>query len=245
MARGAFDDPGDPGEVRLGLLERAEVDERVRGHRGVADPAEPVVPVAHPTELLGQRGGPGREDRACGLVAQGLEGQGRARHGLGLDARQAQRVRPVGQPASVVRRRTWTGGDHASRLSVPARISTTATRRSWRGRRWRRRASAARRTRCASPRPRAQADRLAAAEDLQALVGDRLELHGQLPELRARREGELDGDLAVDLADEDRGVEVAAAARGGVEPVGDRQARPAGLHGHRPGHVALPRGCRR
>ncbi len=86
---------------------------------------------------------------------------------------------------------------------------------------------------------RAQADRLVRAQDLETVVGHGLELHGQLPELRARREGDLDGDLAGDLAHQDGGVEIAAAAQRRVEPVGDRQARPARLDGHRPGDVAL------
>ncbi len=241
MARGALDDPGDPREVRLGLLERAEVDQRVRRHRGVADPAEPVVPVPHAAQLLGERGGSGREDRARGLVAEGLEGERRTRDRLGLDAREAQRVRPVaparlgGAAADLDRGLPFLeavgarahldhqrpadlgevdGGDGQRVLPVVLDVPFHALG--------------------------AQADGLAAAEDLQALAADRLELHGQLPELRARRERELDGDLAVDLAHQDRGVEVAAAPRGGVEPVGDRQARPAGLHGHRAGHVALP-----
>ena len=71
VAAGALDAAVHPAQERLGLLQRAEVDERARGHRGVAQPAVAVVPVAHAAELLGQRGGRRGEDRAGRLGGTG------------------------------------------------------------------------------------------------------------------------------------------------------------------------------
>ena len=75
MAARARDAPVDPVQERLGLGERAEVDEHARRHRRVAEPAVAVVPVAHAAELLGERHRCCGEDRPGRLVAEAPQRQ--------------------------------------------------------------------------------------------------------------------------------------------------------------------------
>ena len=96
VAGGALDDPPGPGQQRLGLLARAEHHQGLRAHRGVAQPAVAVVPVAQAAHLLRQRRGAGGDDRAGRLVAQRPQGQRAAQHQVPAPARAAcSELRPV------------------------------------------------------------------------------------------------------------------------------------------------------
>lgn len=68
------------------LLDVARADQRVERHRGVAQPAEAVVPVAHAAEIFRQRRGGGGDDAAGGGVGQRLQRDQRADHGLAVRA---------------------------------------------------------------------------------------------------------------------------------------------------------------
>ena len=87
-------------------------------------------------------------------------------------------------------------------------------------------------------------DRLVGAEHQQAVV-ERLQLHGDLAELGPRRELHPGPAGAGEHPDQGRVAgDDGRAVRGGlpgrqVQPVGDGQPGPAGLHGHRAGAVAL------
>ena len=133
---GALDAAVHPAQERLGLGERAQVDQGPGGHRGVAEPAVPVVPVADAAELLRQRGGRGGQDRSGGLVAQPAQGQRAAQHQVPGDAGQLQRRRPspatAARPRPAGRRcRRWGGRGCACRTAA----RRSAARRSRRGRR--------------------------------------------------------------------------------------------------------------
>ena len=113
VAAGARDAPVDPVQERLGLGERAEVDEHARRHRGVAQPAVAVVPVADAAELLGQRRRRRGEDRPGRLVAEPAQRQRAADHLLPGDVgqpRPATQSREAAPPAPADPRSSRDGG---------------------------------------------------------------------------------------------------------------------------------------
>ena len=83
-----------PPEERLGLARAAELQEGLERECRVAHPAEAVVPVALAADLLGQRGGRRRRDRAGGRVEEQLERQRAADHGIAPRARRRRAARP-------------------------------------------------------------------------------------------------------------------------------------------------------
>ena len=95
VAAGPRDAPVDPVQKRLGLVERAEVDEHARRHRSVAEPAVAVVPVAHAAELLGERHRRRGQDRACRLVDEAAQRQRAADDLLPRDFGQPEPGDPV------------------------------------------------------------------------------------------------------------------------------------------------------
>ncbi len=90
--------------ARLGHVAGAE--QRLQRERGVAQPAEAVVPVAGAAELLGQRRGRRRGDASAGCVRQGLERHERASYRV--------------LPASAVARPRYPVGPEALRLALGA-----------------------------------------------------------------------------------------------------------------------------
>ena len=80
VAAGVLHHPQHPAHQRLGLLVRAEVDQRPGGERRVARPAVAVVPVADPAQLLGQRGGRRGHEPAARLVPETAQRQRAAQH---------------------------------------------------------------------------------------------------------------------------------------------------------------------
>ena len=87
------------------LVVEAGVHQREQGERGVADPAEAVIPVALAAELLRQRGG-GRGDDAAGRrVGQRLQRDQRALDRLGVGPVGLGARRPVAPEALAVRER--------------------------------------------------------------------------------------------------------------------------------------------
>ncbi len=80
------DGPQQPRPPGLGFLAVAGDEQRPQRQRRVPQPAVAVVPVAVAAELLGQRGGHGRDDAAGGGVGQRLEGDQRANHRVPVGA---------------------------------------------------------------------------------------------------------------------------------------------------------------
>ena len=88
-----------PVAPREGLVVVAATHQRLERERGVAQPAEAVVPVAIAPERLGQRGGRRGHDAARRVVGQGLQRDERAHHGVlvrALVAALGGPFRPVG-----------------------------------------------------------------------------------------------------------------------------------------------------
>ena len=92
----AGDGPQQPVPPGHGLVVEAAAHQRLEGQRGVAQPAEPVVPVAVAAEGLGQRRGRGRHDPAGRLVGQRLQGDERPDHRLAVLALVGALGGPVG-----------------------------------------------------------------------------------------------------------------------------------------------------
>ena len=93
LRRLAGDGAEEPLAPGAGLVDVAGVHHRQQGEGGVAEPAEAVVPVADPAELLGEAGRRRRHDPAGRRVGQGLQG----------DQRPLDRVGPslfVGRPVA-------------------------------------------------------------------------------------------------------------------------------------------------
>ena len=80
VARVAGDRAQQPVAPRARLVLEAAAEQRHQRERGVAQPAEAVVPVAHAAELLGQRRRGGGDDAAGGRVGERLQRQQRAAH---------------------------------------------------------------------------------------------------------------------------------------------------------------------
>ena len=78
VARRAGHRAAQPLVPRLGLLVVAAAEQGLQRERRVAQPGVAVVPVAHAADLLGQRGGGRRDDRAGRRVGEGLERDERA-----------------------------------------------------------------------------------------------------------------------------------------------------------------------
>ena len=78
LLRVAGDRAHEPVAPGAGLVDVAAVHERDEGEGRIAQPAEPVVPVAHAAEILRQGGGGRRHDAAGGMVDQRLQGEERA-----------------------------------------------------------------------------------------------------------------------------------------------------------------------
>ena len=91
------DRPQQPLPPGARLLGEAGVHQGVERERGVAQPAEAVVPVAHAAELLRQRGRRRGDDAAGRRVGQRLERDQRAQHRLATTRRcvRLQRFGPV------------------------------------------------------------------------------------------------------------------------------------------------------
>ena len=83
----AFDDAQQPVQEGERLVIAAEVNQRVRGHAGIAQPAVAVVPVADAADVFGQAGGGGGKDGAGGAVHERLQCQRAAAHQVGLEDR--------------------------------------------------------------------------------------------------------------------------------------------------------------
>ena len=83
VARHGADEP--VAEARR-LVDIAAEHERMERERGVAQPAEAVVPVAHAAELLGQAGGRRGDDRSRRGEGQRLEGDERSQHRIAVAA---------------------------------------------------------------------------------------------------------------------------------------------------------------
>ncbi len=92
MPRDGAQQPLAPG-ARLGPIARAE--QSVQRQRRVADPAEPVIPVADPAERFRQRGRRRRYDPAGRLVGQHFQRDQRAYDGLAPRPLQRAAARPV------------------------------------------------------------------------------------------------------------------------------------------------------
>ncbi len=86
VGRVAGDRAQQPVAPRLGLLLVARGEQRVQGEGGVAQPAVPVVPVAHTAQLLGERGGGGGDDTAGRPVGERLQGDQGADDGVPVRA---------------------------------------------------------------------------------------------------------------------------------------------------------------
>ena len=80
LLRLAGDGPQQPLAPRLGLVGQPGQHQRRQGEGGVPQPAVAVVPVADPSELLGERGGGGGHDPAGGGIGQRLQGEQGADH---------------------------------------------------------------------------------------------------------------------------------------------------------------------
>ena len=240
---GALDAPVHPAEVRLRLGQRAEIDQDAGGHRRVAQPAVPVVPVAHAADLLRQRAGRRREDRAGRLVAQAAQRQGAAQHVVAGDRGQLQgrgpvppfpldpglagrhrlvpRAQVVGTAPKFERALPAQGGqvDLGARRVVPAVVVDVPFHAG-----------------------RVQRHRLVGAEYEQP-VAQRLEPDRHLPVLRPGRELDAGPDGAGQPPYQRGGrrcIGLLAARHAAVQPVGDGQPGPAGLHGERARPVPLP-----
>ena len=190
VAAGALDAAVDPAQQRLGLLERAEVDQRPRGHRRVAQPAVAVVPVADAAELLRQRRGRRGEDRAGRLVAEPAQRQRAAQHLLSAPCRAAAVSATQsrhGCSACACRSSIELGcavAGSASRSAARARTRPPAAARSTTARA---RVVAAVVEDVPLDARRVERDRLVGAEHQQP-VAERLELDRHLAELGPRRE---------------------------------------------------------
>ena len=249
---GAFDDAVDPAQERLGLAQRAEVDQGAGGHRRVAQPAVAVVPVADAAELLRQGGGGGGEDRAGRLVAEPAQRQRAARdqvRGRCWAAPASATQSRQGRSARLCRSSTGSRGwFEAVRAEAQLQGERAAERGEIDG------GPGGLEAAVAVDLPLhaggVERDRFAGAEHQQA-VAERLQLHGDLPELRPRRELQPDRGVAGEHPDQHRVAGAGGVGVGGVDgrqiqPVGDGQPRPAGLHRHGVAPVALARaGCRR
>jgi hypothetical protein len=235
---GALDAAVDPAQERLRLGQRPQVDQRPRGHRGVADPAVAVVPVPDAADLLRQRGGGGGQDGAGRLVAESAQGEGAAQHQVTGDAGQFQRAGPVaprlldfGQPVAdadrgvvqAVRAEPQLAGDLAAdgrEVDGGPGVEVAALRDD-----------------IPLDAGGEQRDRFGGTQHQQA-VRHRLQARRDLPELRPWRELQPDPDVPGQRAHQRR---VGASGEvGALQPVGDGQVGPAGLHGHRAGAVPLP-----
>ncbi len=91
-SRGRADQPLPPG---LGLLEIPAVQQRLQGEGRVAQPAVPVVPVALPADLLGQRRRRRGEDPAGRRIRQPLDQDQGTPHLLGVRPLDVALVDPV------------------------------------------------------------------------------------------------------------------------------------------------------
>ena len=114
-------------QQRLGLLGGAEVDQGLGGHRGVAQPAVPVVPVADPPISSGSEDGRGGQDRAGRLVPQPAQRERAAHDQVAGDRRQPQRVGPV--PPARPRRLAWRSSDARPRAGRVGRCPGAAPAR--------------------------------------------------------------------------------------------------------------------
>ena len=95
LQRAGVGDVAQEADERLAFGEVAQAPQRFDDERGVAQPAEAVVPGAHRIERFGDAGRGGGDDRAG--IAEGvqLQAQRRAQHGLGGKGRQRARLRPL------------------------------------------------------------------------------------------------------------------------------------------------------
>ena len=222
-----------PVQIPLGLGDRAQRHQCRRGHRGVADPAVAVIPVADAADLLGQRRGGRRHDRAGVGVHKPAQRQRRPLHQLRFQRRQRQR----GDPVAPVALRAFAPGvvvHRALRQILGAAAQLEHTRPVGR----------------VDDGPRGLVDpvghdlplhagrpqhhRVVGREHPQTALVD-TQMNRRLRELGPRRE--LDHRLGLPADDTDQ----IGAARADVvrQVVGDQQAGPTGFDGHRAGDVAL------
>src|SRR6266567_2068606 len=66
------------------FLQKAQHVERIQGKGGIAEPSEAIVPVAHPTETLRERGRWGSDKGTCRSVGEHFECEGTALYPLGI-----------------------------------------------------------------------------------------------------------------------------------------------------------------
>ena len=85
----------EPPEQRLRLVVRAKLHQRVDDEVGVADPAEPVVPVALAADRFGQRRGRRRDVRSRRREDQSLQQQRAAGHLIAPRSGDGVRARPL------------------------------------------------------------------------------------------------------------------------------------------------------
>ncbi len=117
--------PGQAGGVQqpvdegVGLVHATQTDQRAHRERGVAQPAEAIVPVERPADPLGQRGGRRGDHGTRGSEDHELEGQRAANHRLAAGAVVARRWRPssaTSAPCARARRATT----HPAAAAPPA-----------------------------------------------------------------------------------------------------------------------------
>src|SRR5690606_24643119 len=78
LLRSTSDGAQQPFSPRAGFVLKSAAEERVQNERGVAQPREPVVPVAYAAEPLWEGGGGGSDRPARRGVGEGLQGDERA-----------------------------------------------------------------------------------------------------------------------------------------------------------------------
>lgn len=102
LARVARDRPQQPRSPVVGGLQEAVRHEGLERQRRVAQPHEPIVPVAFTAELLRQRGGRGGDDAARVAMGECPEDQQRPHHFGAVDVPHVDTVGPVGPPRAGV-----------------------------------------------------------------------------------------------------------------------------------------------
>src|SRR5580698_9770082 len=96
VVRGARDRPQEPLVPRLGLVENASANQRIKGESRVAEPAKSIVPIAGPTQLLWQRCRWRSDDAACLPMRKRFQSQKRAEYRVAPSVSRFENRRPAG-----------------------------------------------------------------------------------------------------------------------------------------------------